>query len=493
MRTMQPWNEEKEAAPSPSERRETKATLGLTDELGRFLMFGDESAGARTPASAIKLYQESTAASIPINISADAFADLEPVLNKGGKIVKEHPVLTRLRNPSPFYTGRLLREVLAKFFLITGEYHIVGLGNRNKPPQQLQPISPASITPARDTNSDAPTAWHVAGNTLAGVYTADNMDAKERVRYFDPTLFRELHTTRNFSPLSNSLLRGQSLLVSASKEARSHVLGTTHNVKILENGGRVSLVFHFEEDMDSDQYQETLERIRETYGGAQNAGLIGVTTGPKMTVQSIGSSNQDMDWMNMQQMAQKAVALQYHIPLPLFTDARQTLNNYSVAKEALYDDAVIPLARVIFDGLAEFLFPRYGLDASKDRLTFDPDQVTTLVARRNAELKVRREIGTETDNEIRAMLGREPMDEGGDVLWKNATMVPVTADLFTDDNEPDVLEGDPITRGTSDAPATENPPAEPRPEGGTPPTSEDGAPGTNAPVIDDQDEQTDNG
>ena len=377
--------------------------------------------------------------------------------------------------------------MLAKFYLITGEFHLVALGNTSKPPQQLQPISPANISPVRETSSDAPSSWYIGGNTMVGTYTANDMDAKERVRYFDQTMFRELSVTRNFSPISNSLLRGQSLLVSASKEARQHVLGTQHNVSLLENGGRVSLVFHYEEDMDEDRFQETLERIRANYGGASNAGLIGVTSGPKMTVQNIGSSNQDMDWLNMQQMAQKAVALQYHIPLPLFTDARQTLNNYSIAKEALYDDAVIPLAGVIFDGIEELMFPRYGLKKENARLTYNPDKIAALVARRNAELKVRREIGVETDDELRAFLGREPMGTGGNFLWKNGTMVPVTEDMFTADNAPDVLENDPLMSGTGHPDAPDGP----APKGN--PKDKDGAPGTAAPVIDDQDERTDNG
>ena len=150
----------------------------------------------------------------------------------------------------------------------------------------------------------------------------------------------------------------------------------------------------------------------------------------------------------MQMMAFKAVALQFHVPLPLISDQRQTLNNYAIAKLALYDDAVIPLAGRIFGGLSDFLLPRYGMDPSKVRITFNPETVSALVSRRNDELTKRKGLGVETDNELRALLGREPY-EGGDTHYKLAAQVPVGTDLFTDDNEPDILEDAPGQRGAS--------------------------------------------
>jgi hypothetical protein len=146
-----------------------------------------------------------------------------------------------------------------------------------------------------------------------------------------------------------------------------------------------------------------------------------------------------MDFAILQKMAIKAVTLQYHVPLPLVTDERQTLNNYREGKLALYDDAVIPLSRRIFGGLTDTMLPRFGLDPKTARITFDPDQVTTLVSRRNDELIKRKGIGVESDNEIRAIMNREPY-EGGDVILKPANLIPAGTDEFTEDNEPEFIE-----------------------------------------------------
>jgi phage portal protein BeeE len=227
-------------------------------------------------------------------------------------------------------------------------------------------------------------------------------------------------------------------LLAASREARSHILGTEHNVQILERGGRVSLVFHFDEDLDEDDFEKLKARVREQYGGAGKAGEIGVTSGPGMTIRDVGVNPKDMDFGNLHEVAQNSVAMVYRVPLPLVTASRQTLNNYLAAKTALYDDAVLPLSRRILGGLADFLFPRFDLDPNRATLLINHDDVSALVTRRNDELLKRSRLRVETDNEIRAILGREPY-AGGDVVYKDASQIPAGSDVFTDDNDPTLL------------------------------------------------------
>jgi len=250
---------------------------------------------------------------------------------------------------------------------------------------------------------------------------------------------RELVQIRNYSTRNNSLLRGQSPLLAASKEVRQHILGGTHNVSILEKGGRVSLIFHFDMDMDDEDFEAAKGRVREQYGGAGSAGEIGVTAGGELSIKEVGINNRDMDFAVLQKMAVKAVALQYHIPLPLVSDERQTLNNYREGKLALFDDAVIPLSKRIFGGLSQMLLPRWGLDPKRATITFDPEQISALVSRRNDEIKKRKSIDVESDNEIRGLLGRESY-EGGNVIYKSASMIPVGTDFNVDDNDPDYIE-----------------------------------------------------
>jgi len=213
-------------------------------------------------------------------------------------------------------------------------------------------------------------------------------------------------------------------------------MGNTHNVSMLEKGGRVSLVFHFDEDLNPDDFEEVKQKVRTQYGGATKAGEIGVTSGGSLDIKEIGTNNKDMDFANLQNMAKQAVALQYRVPLPLITVSAATLNNYKEGKLALFDDAVLPLADRIYGGLSDLLLPRFGEDPSKTQITYDMDTITALAVRRNEELKLRRDLNLESTNEMREAIGREPV-EGGDHILAPATMVPIGTDLFTEDNEPD--------------------------------------------------------
>lgn len=427
------WQRGKKQAP----RTEAKQLpLGANNSLGKFLIFGYTGGG--TPSGALALYNDSTAVSVPVNIVASAFASLTPVLEmEDGRTIDKHPVLELLRVPSPFYDEMLFAETLAAHYLITGEAEVVALGAITRPPLELQPISPANVSIIEGQGGTA-SAINISGNTLAGSYSLDLK--KGQARYVDGTL-REIKQIRGFSTSGNSLLRGQSPLVSAAAEARQHILGTSHNVSLLEKGGRVSMVFNFEEDMEPEDFEATKQRVREQYGGAENAGQIGVTAGNKMTVHELGTNNKDMDFAKLQRMAREAVAMQYKVPLVLMSTDAATFNNFKEAKLALYDDAVLPLADKLYAGLSSLLLPRYGLDPSKVRITYDMDSITALATRRNEELKLRRELNLETDNELRAMIGRESVT-GGDVLRAPANLIPIATDLFTD--TPTVVRDTPL-------------------------------------------------
>jgi len=406
------------------------AALGTSSELGAFLIFGTSGSG-ETASSAISLYEKSTAVSIPVNMIAEAFASIEPVIMTPDRTIKKHPILDLISNPSPFFTQDLFFEALAKNYLITGESFIVALGGITRPPLELNPISPKDISDVKGSNGYVQ-SFLVSGDNLNGDYRIKL--GNRRARYFNGNL-REMIQIRNFSTRNGSLCRGQSPLLAASSEARQHIKGNKHNISILDNGGRISLVFHFEDDLNNDEFQEVKERVDAQYGGTSNAGNIGVTAGPKMDIKEMGVNNKDMDFVNLQRTAKVAVAQQYQVPLPLVLIDRATFNNYSEARLALYDNAVLPVADRIFAGLTNLLMPRFGADPSKMWISYDVDKITALVKRRNEELKLRKEMNLESTNELRETLGKEPV-EGGEQIMVPATLIPLNSSLM-DDNEPD--------------------------------------------------------
>jgi len=411
---------------------ETKShVLGVNDVLGSFLNFG--SNGASTASSALSLYSQSTAVSIPVNLIAEAFASIKPVIqlmNEDDRILTDHPILDLLRKPSPFYTKELFFEALAKHYLVTNNAYVIALGNINRPPLELQVISPSNANAVQGRDGITENII-ISGNTLPGSYVL--MTEKMNSRYLAGNL-RELKQIRGFSVRDNSLLTGQSPLMSASDEVRQHIMGNTHNVSLLEKGGRVSLVFHFKEDMSKDDHAATEKKINSKFGGADKAGSIITTAGESLEIKEIGINNKDMDFALLQSMSKQAVALQYKVPLPLVTIEATSFNNYREAKLALYDDAALPLADRIYGGLTNLLMPRYDEDPAQMKITYDLNSITALSIRRNEQLRLRKELNIEAINEIRKSIGLEP-DPNGDQILVPATLVPLGSDPFARNNQ----------------------------------------------------------
>jgi len=412
---------------------EKSVVIGLNDELSKFLMFGRENGASAS--SAISLYEKSTAASIPINWISDLFSSIIPVIEVDGEIIRQHPVLDLLSTPSPYFSRELFFEVISRDYLVTNEFYLVGLGGTKRPPLELQPISPKYIDVPQG-NSGLPSVIYVGDQSLTGNYYPEKMGRE--IRYYNGD-FLEIKQVRGFSTRNNSLLRGQSLLCQASAEVRQHILGSTHNTSLLENGGRLSLIFHFDQHLQNKEFEEAKQRVHDNYGGANNAGKIGVTAGGKLSIHEAGTSNRDMDFSTLQKMAKEACALQYKFPLPLLTVEASTMNNYKESKLALYDDAVLPLANTIFAGLTRFLMPRFGLDPAKVKITYDIDHITALASRRIDELVKRKSLNIETDNELRSMIGKEDYS-GGDVKYQAANLVPLGTNTLSDD--PEIIDDD---------------------------------------------------
>ncbi len=406
---------------------EVKTIGAIGDPIRKFLLYGAME-GASTPSASLELYKASTAVSIPVNRIAELFSTLEPVLVVDGKKIAKHPLLSLLKSPCPEFSQELFFQALATYYLATGECFVMSVGNVNTAPKQLYPISPACVN--HNTSAGMIKDFTVTGDYYPCRY--NNMAG----RYLDDLNFKELIHIRNFNPDNSSALRGMSKLVQASNAARQQLLGVKHNLSILENGGKLSLVFHFENVMDDDDYQSVKRRIEDEFTGNKKGGVL-VTSGGQLKVESPMMSNQDMDWSNAQRISNETLLLTYNLPLSLFSLQASTFDNYHTALTAIYDDAVIPLSKIIYGHLSRLFFKRFNIDESTE-LTFDHDKVTALVMRRNNEVKLRKDIGIETDNELRGMLGREAY-AGGDIMYKPSSEIPIGTDILTKDDDITIL------------------------------------------------------
>ena len=404
---------------------EADITCERVIELGGW--FGDFASGnnAVSGREALKFYAQSTVVSNPVNKVADAFVDTTFILkektSKGEEIIRDHPVLDLLNNPSPDYDERLFKACLAINYLLTGEFFSVLLGNISGPPSEMNPITPPNVTHSKGGDGFL-SGMSVSGDSFKGKY---NRDYSFRGQKFIRDNLTQILFIRNFSTISNSQLRGQSPLTSARQDILTSVAGGNHNYAILKNGGRVSMAVNIKDELNTRSFNEAKDRIKGQLTG-ENAGSVVVVDSKDMTIQEYGTTNKDMDYQNMMKAITENMYSLYNVPLTLATTDAATFNNLGVSFEALYDNAVIPLASRVCGGLDVTLLPRFKLDKDKFSLGTDILSIPSLRKRRLEELKLRVGLNKETTNEYRGLLGREDL-ANGDTIQQAATLVALEA------------------------------------------------------------------
>jgi HK97 family phage portal protein len=381
-----------------------------------------------TPQKAFDFYRKNSSVATAVDMIADSFEQIEPIIKlSDGSTIEKHPVLDLLKNPNSFMTWSDFAARISRNYLLTNQTHFYALGGVTVSPSEIYPIKPTNVSISTSENEYVE-VFYVGQGVGVGSYVREL--AKQRIsRYYDGPL-KELYRISGFSSMSTDGT-ADSPLQAAALETNQQIKGRVHNVKMLDNGGRLSLMVIFkEEQLSDDEHKERTQRINESWAGPENAGKIGVMSGGDIqSVTEMGVNQKDMDYAELDKIAAQAIYFRYKIPLPLITVSASTFNNMQTAIEMLYDFAVLPLADKLFTGMSRFILPRFGMDLNSARITFSPDSLQALKARRLNELKLRKEIGIETTNELREkMSNRLPID-GGDTLYQPATLVPIGMDI----------------------------------------------------------------
>lgn len=392
------------------------------------MIFGD---GRMSPQAAMQFYRTSSSVAIAVDMIADEIEHLQPVIQtEDGKYIQDHELIRFLRSPNGFDNWSGFIGAAARHYLLTRECMFYGGGGITRPPLEMFAVKPQAVSTIENAMDRYPQVFMITEGRGSGTFT--RTERARKINYYDGGL-REVFRIHGFSSRSDET-RADSPLEAVALEAKQQIQGRVHNLSLLSNGGRLSLIVQFKDSLGEDELLSRRDSINRVLAGASNAGRIATVSSSDMEIHDAGTNNKDMDYAELDAVAREALFLRYKIPLPLVSNDASTDNNMEHAVYHLYDRAVLPLADVLLDGLGRFLLPRYGLDPSRVSLTFNPESIDALVDRRVKMLLDRQKLGVETINELRQQLpNREPI-EGGNTLYQPATLVPVGTDLYTDDN-----------------------------------------------------------
>lgn len=387
--------------------------------------------------AAIALYCKTSPLWSAVDIICQEVASLAPVVKemKSDGIAGDHPVLELLESPNADSGLWEFLYFAAAFYLITGNSYLSATGDVNKPPLELRPVYPQAVNAIPNSWDGRASVFSLQANSATLDFKRTEIGKRWRFYYKDEAEFWQI---KRFNPIQGELY-GQTPISSILPEIDWFNAASVHNVSLLKRGARPSGILMNNtargkvtgEPLTDDQFQRLKEQLGRFQGEA-NAGKPMFFEGPWLEWKDLLTSNRDMDFTEGRRNVRKAIYTQYRIPLPLIEGERQTFSNMESANDQLYDAAVLPAADRIFGELNLLLMPRYK-DRGKLLLTYDESRIPALKRRKTGEVKEKSETGIYTINELRTIAGMEALDEGGDMLYRPASMVPVSQDQYTDD------------------------------------------------------------
>lgn len=358
-----------------------------------------------------------------VNRIADAASALPLAISMGSdeELLMDHEVLKKIENPGDEVRKSMLLKELVMSNLLTNESWLIMRGNINNPPVGLSYVRPYNISVEGGYDVDGmPKTLRTDSPRDKRTYHKENVGGE--IRYFDKMMMNELCPIIGVSELLEQF-RGLSPLTSIREELEQIRGGNIHNSGFLKNGMRPSHTVQADATEIKNagksyptktQLDDFSESLQKGFQGAGNAGKV-LTLPFPAKVDDISTTNKDADYLGLINSAETRIYNQYGIPLAIVSEKAMTLDNYTTALVAFYDNAVIENTSLIFSGISQCMRTRFG-ESDSFNLTFNPHQVKALQTRAADRMEKLRKGQALSTNEIRATAGYEPADGGDEVL-----------------------------------------------------------------------------
>ena len=350
-----------------------------------------------------------------INEIAGASAHVKWLLHRqdsAGKRVEiySHDVLDLLRRPNPHQGGSAWLERVMAFHEISGNTYIEAVQDTQKP-SELYSLRPDRMKVI--AGATGPSGYEYDVNGLKKTWEVDPLTEQSNV----------LHI-KTFHPLNDWY--GMSRLEAAAYEIDIHNQTLGWNKSLLDNGARPSgaLVYSPKEgpsNLEDDQYNRLKKEITDNYSGSKNAGHPMLLEGGMNWVE-MGLSPKDMDYIQAKDTSARDIALAFGVPpMILGIPGDNTYANMKEARQALWEQTILPLLYKIVSELNNWLVPQFDEGLV---LSIDEDVIPALAPRREAMWNRLENADFLTTNEKREAIGYGPVTNGDDVLVP-ANMLPL--------------------------------------------------------------------
>ena len=210
---------------------------------GSFIEYAMGLGGRITAQKAMEFYRTNSTVATAVDKIASKVEQITPVLKtKDNKFIKEHPVIDLLKTPNPFNTWHEFIGSIARHYLLKHDSYFAMFGNIQRPPIEIYSIKPQNVSTLQGADY-LPASYNITVGPARGHYMRSEI--LRSARFLDGDL-KELYHIMGFSSRSDDI-EGDSPLEAAALEAKQQIQGRTHNLSLLKNGGRLSLVVSFKD------------------------------------------------------------------------------------------------------------------------------------------------------------------------------------------------------------------------------------------------------
>jgi len=218
---------------------------------------------------------------------------------------------------------------------------------------------------------------------------------------------------------------GLSPLVAARKAIQQVNAGDEHNAALLQNGAKPEFIIIVPDGTTDEQKEYLKDRWVQEYGGKYKGTMKPIVADESfMRIEQLGYTMKDMDWQASQLNNMRKVYDVYGVGSEIFNDPENKIQaNKEEAIRSLYTDRVLPEADNFKGEFERFLLPMYPEDNLM--IAIDTSAVAALNEERNKIAERMEKVDYFTENEKRAEMGAERIDEEwADMVWKDARKVP---------------------------------------------------------------------
>ena len=339
-----------------------------------------------------------------VNLIARSAASVPWRLYKGRQELDNHPLLELLHRPAINQAGSAFIESIIGYLLLSGNSYIELSEVRNTP-KEMYVLRPDRMKIIPNSNGII-SGYEYSVNGKTKIIPSDFLHGKTKILHIK--LFNPLNDWYGMSPIE-----------AAACSIDQHNAVASHNLSLLQNGGRPSgaLIVNksangYTQGLTSEQLADLKTNLKDIVEGEKNSGRVMILDGD-FSWQEMGLSPKDLDFISGKNLSAREISQAFNVPpvlLGITGDA--TFANYKEARLHLWEDNILPLLDLITDELNAWLGQWYEKDV---KLKYDIDAIPALASKREDAWGKINQANFLTINEKRKAVGYEPII-GGDKL-----------------------------------------------------------------------------